>query len=149
MMNSCSEDIKYCQETLPKVSRTFAPTIRMLPGKLNLTVNVAYLLCRIADSIEDEPRLCIDDKVFLLNTYINIIKSGDRQSIKTLLNDFSQVANDSNDIDLVYNIERVLNVFYHFPKMVQKHIGRWVIEMSRGMIKFAQAPQRCLLLDQN
>ena len=43
-----SPDVDYCTQILSKVSRTFAPTIRMLPKRLYLPVTVAYLLCRIA-----------------------------------------------------------------------------------------------------
>ena len=48
---------------LPKVSRTFAPTIRMLPAGLNTIVTVAYLLCRIAG---DDVQLPIIVRRFLL-----------------------------------------------------------------------------------
>jgi farnesyl-diphosphate farnesyltransferase len=39
---------------LSAVSRTFALNIPVLPAPLDLVVSVAYLLCRIADTIEDE-----------------------------------------------------------------------------------------------
>ena len=40
---------------LPQVSRTFAPGIDVLPGPLADPVRLAYLLCRVADTIEDAP----------------------------------------------------------------------------------------------
>ena len=61
-MSPLDQNIEYCRSILPKVSRTFAPTIRMLPGQLNLTVMVAYLLCRIADTVEDEKSLTKREK---------------------------------------------------------------------------------------
>ncbi|MFU8831083.1 MAG: squalene/phytoene synthase family protein, partial [Wenzhouxiangella sp.] len=42
---------------LPGVSRTFALTIPCLPEPLKIAVTNAYLLCRIADTIEDDPTL--------------------------------------------------------------------------------------------
>ena len=42
---------------LPGVSRTFALTIPQLPEPLRVPVTNAYLLCRLADTIEDEPAL--------------------------------------------------------------------------------------------
>src|ERR1700740_3660463 len=51
---------------LPHVSRTFALTIPQLPVPLRIAVTNAYLLCRIADTIEDEPALSpADSRVFL------------------------------------------------------------------------------------
>ncbi|MBN8228413.1 squalene/phytoene synthase family protein [Corallococcus macrosporus] len=44
----------FCRTQLPRVSRTFALNIPLLPEPLDLAVTVAYLLCRIADTLEDE-----------------------------------------------------------------------------------------------
>jgi farnesyl-diphosphate farnesyltransferase len=46
--------IAFCREVLPLVSRTFALNIPVLPRPLDTAVMVAYLLCRIADTLEDE-----------------------------------------------------------------------------------------------
>ncbi len=45
--------IHYCREVLPRVSRTFALNIRLLRGELGEAVRVGYLLCRVADTLED------------------------------------------------------------------------------------------------
>jgi len=44
----------FCRAVLPQVSRTFALNIPVLPEPLDLAVTIAYLLCRIADTLEDE-----------------------------------------------------------------------------------------------
>ena len=54
-MDSASSDEVYQDQILPHVSRTFALTIPQLPPGLRTAVTSAYLLCRIADTIEDEP----------------------------------------------------------------------------------------------
>jgi len=46
-------DLAYCRWALPRVSRTFAINIRLLSGPVGDAVRVAYLLCRIADTLED------------------------------------------------------------------------------------------------
>jgi len=45
--------LRFCRAVLPSVSRTFALTIRVLPPGLRDSVTVAYLLCRMADHLED------------------------------------------------------------------------------------------------
>jgi farnesyl-diphosphate farnesyltransferase len=56
----------YQEQILPHVSRTFALTIPQLPMPLRTAVTNAYLLCRIADTIEDEPALsAAETRVFL------------------------------------------------------------------------------------
>ena len=44
----------YCRAVLPRVSRTFALNIRLLSGSMGEAVRIGYLLCRIADTIEDD-----------------------------------------------------------------------------------------------
>src|SRR5438270_5262330 len=56
-MASAISDAQYQDQVLPHVSRTFALTIPQLPEALRVPVTNAYLLCRIADTIEDEPAL--------------------------------------------------------------------------------------------
>jgi farnesyl-diphosphate farnesyltransferase len=56
-MNSDQADEVYQDQILPRVSRSFALTIPRLPLDLRTPVTNAYLLCRIADTIEDESAL--------------------------------------------------------------------------------------------
>ena len=51
---------------LPEVSRTFALGIRLLPPSLSFTVSIAYLICRIADTIEDNSALAVPVRRALL-----------------------------------------------------------------------------------
>src|SRR6266404_2288967 len=60
-MESGVSDETYQDHILPHVSRTFALTIPQLPPALRTPVTTAYLLCRIADTIEDEPTLPADE----------------------------------------------------------------------------------------
>ena len=53
---------QYCERALPRVSRTFALNIRILPQPLRAVVRQAYLLCRIADTVEDSPHLPAGDR---------------------------------------------------------------------------------------
>ena len=48
------DDLAYQARILPGVSRTFALTIPVLPEKLARVMTNAYLLCRLADTIEDD-----------------------------------------------------------------------------------------------
>ena len=57
------EAARFSVGILPEVSRTFAISIRFLPGTLGAAVNVAYLLCRIADTIEDDNQVAPSDQI--------------------------------------------------------------------------------------
>ena len=61
-MASSQDDLQYQIRILPGVSRTFAITIPVLPDSLAVVVSNAYLLCRIADTIEDDSALDQEQK---------------------------------------------------------------------------------------
>ena len=52
----------FIKDFIPKVSRTFALTISFLPRGLRDSVYTSYLLCRVADTLEDSPYLDSDEK---------------------------------------------------------------------------------------
>ncbi len=66
-------DEEYQHHILQGVSRTFALTIPQLPKDLCRVVGNAYLLCRIADTIEDEPALTASQKRELSLQFIKVV----------------------------------------------------------------------------
>ena len=89
---------------LPKVSRTFAPTIRMLPKKLYLPVTVAYLLCRIADTVEDDAHLNKELKQSLLQDYASYFTKGDPYYKDNFLRGIQKIPDHSTDVLLAKNL---------------------------------------------
>lgn len=131
--------IDYCLDALPRVSRTFAPTIKMLPEGLRLQVTVAYLLCRIADTVEDSEALDLQTKQSMLQTYAAIFTSSDEGTFEAFTKLVPALPRNSADDELVYNLDRVLSVYRSFTPTMQHYISKWVVEMSLGMHKYAQA----------
>src|ERR1700682_6307513 len=72
-MESGVSDEAYQDHILPHVSRTFALTIPQLPPALRTPVTTAYLLCRIADTIEDEPALPADETLGFLQRFCAVV----------------------------------------------------------------------------
>ena len=72
-MESASSDEVYQDQILPHVSRTFALTIPQLPPPLATPVTTAYLLCRIADTIEDEPALSPPETLSFLQQFSALV----------------------------------------------------------------------------
>ncbi|HID39090.1 MAG TPA: phytoene/squalene synthase family protein [Calditrichaeota bacterium] len=132
------QDTQYCLEVLPKVSRTFAPTIRLLPKGLEVPVTVAYLLCRIADTIEDSPYLSLQEKDRMLSLFSHLFLDNQFPEAP-FWNEVSAFKGNTADDELVRNARRIFAVFRTFSPILQKHIGKWVVEMSHGMQHFAQS----------
>ncbi len=131
-------DFQYCIEALPKVSRTFAPTIRLLPKGLDMPVTVAYLLFRIADTVEDSHHLAVNQKRAMLTVYARIFSADGETATEEFMQMIKILPRETDDEKLVYDLNKVLSVFYTFSPTVRQQIGKWVVEMSVGMKKYAQ-----------
>ena len=67
-------DTTFQDRILQGVSRTFALTIPTLPPPLYLAVANAYLLCRIADTIEDDAGFSVEQKLEYSQSFIYILR---------------------------------------------------------------------------
>jgi farnesyl-diphosphate farnesyltransferase len=127
-------DREFCRAILPKVSRTFALGIRLLPARLEHAVRTSYLLCRIADTIEDAPLLAADRRMRLLEQF--------RACLDTPATDCGALAAafatpHTPEETLVRECARVLRGFHALPAAERDAVRPWVQEMARGMAEFA------------
>ena len=132
------DDWTYCQETLPKVSRTFALNIKTLQGELHRSVLIAYLFCRTVDTIEDAAELDPKIKIKLLLEFSCLIENREYRlnHIDTWLDDCATVDGSTNDLELLRNIKRVLNVFDSLKSNYQDQVIPAVSKMAKGMAHF-------------
>ena len=132
-------DLAYQVEVLPGVSRTFALTIPELPDTLRDVVSNAYLLCRITDTIEDEPALSTAQKERFWRRFVDVVVGRDDAA------DFAQMlcaslssSTTASEHDLVANTPRVVRVTHGFRTAQRRSLERCVRIMSRGMAEFQQ-----------
>lgn len=123
----------FCYAMLPKVSRTFAICIRLLPRELEYPVLVAYLLCRIADTIEDSTRLTADAKVRLLARFRDGLNPNG-SALDPLVEAFAAPIRDEER--LAHHAPLVLAEFLALPAAQRDAIRPWVREMCDGMAEF-------------
>jgi farnesyl-diphosphate farnesyltransferase len=136
-MDSVNSDEVYQDEILPHVSRTFALTIPQLPSGLCTAVTTAYLLCRIADTIEDEPALSPPETLGFLQRFSAVLSG--QGDAKLLARDIEQRLSDRTlptERDLVSNMERVLGVMSRLNEPQRAAIRRCVQLMCSGMPRF-------------
>ncbi|HWA40802.1 MAG TPA: phytoene/squalene synthase family protein [Gemmatimonadales bacterium] len=125
---------QWVAETLPRVSRTFALTIRLLPSELEHPVAVAYLLCRIADTIEDSATLPAAEKSALLGEFRAAIGGGSPAGLARAF-----AAADTDDTRLARDAHLALAAFRRLHDRMQARIRPHVEEMCDGMAEFARA----------
>jgi farnesyl-diphosphate farnesyltransferase len=136
-MDSVSSDEVYQDQILPHVSRTFALTIPQLPPALSVPVTSAYLLCRIADTIEDEPALTAPETLAFLQRFSAVV--GGNGEPGALARDLERRLSDRTlptERDLVSNMDRVVRVTGNLGASQRAAIKRCVELMCYGMPRF-------------
>jgi 4,4'-diapophytoene synthase len=136
-MDSPDSDEAYQVRILPEVSRTFALTIPELPPALRGSVTSAYLLCRIADTIEDEPALSPEETLAYLQRFKAVV-SANADPVH-LANELSRRLSNqtlASERDLIENTDRVIRVTSRLDPTGRAAIARCVRLMCDGMPQF-------------
>jgi farnesyl-diphosphate farnesyltransferase len=136
MDSSCS-DQAYQDEILPHVSRTFALTIPQLPPALRLGVTNAYLMCRIADTIEDQTVSSAAVRLGLLHRFVAVLRG--REEASQLARDLVPRLAEHTlpaERELILNMDRIVRVSGELAPPQRLAIERCVAVMCEGMHKF-------------
>ena len=131
------------------VSRTFALTIPQLPLPLERAVGNGYLLCRIADTIEDDPGLDLNEKLAYFEMFLEILngKSNGKSNGKGSGNGHAEqfAASLHNDLsdrispaerELVKETPDILRLTQTLTEPQRQALVRCVTIMSDGMYRF-------------
>ena len=126
------------------MSRTFALNIPVLPAPLDLVVTVAYLLCRIADTLEDEARGQVSERAELFHTLGQLVKLEPgweeqaaefaRRAVTAL-----RTSAPSAEVRLVQGTPTVLEAMRGLPDWTHRHIAACLGEMTGGMAQVMAA----------
>ena len=150
---SVADDVRanlaFQTEILQGVSRTFALTIPQLPPPLKAVVGNAYLLCRIADTIEDAEELDGPTKQSLAGDFVDVVAgrmpgADFAQTFYALLDSRTPVP----ERELALNTARVVALTHSFNDCQRDALERCVAIMSRGMSEYQQAPSLAGLASQ-
>ncbi|MBB3104720.1 phytoene/squalene synthase family protein [Azomonas macrocytogenes] len=127
----------YQNAILPKVSRTFALTIPQLPPPLRRAVTNAYLLCRAADTIEDEPVFSAEEKRHYEIAFIDAVTGRiDPQCFAAELAPLLSQKTSEAERDLLSHLPLVLQVTQDLKPEQREAIVNCLKVMSHGMHDF-------------
>ncbi len=126
-------------QMLEKVSRSFALTIPQLPAALTQPVANAYLMCRIADTIEDDAGLSMGQKKEFFSAFIHVLagKASAEQFAETLYPLLSDTTLPAEH-ELIRHAPVAVRIFFGLNERQQTEIQRCVKTMSFGMLQFQQ-----------
>ena len=130
-------DDDFQSQMLTGVSRTFALTIPQLPAKLCRVVSNAYLLCRIVDTIEDEPGLSGARKNYFCQQFLktlNVPRNAEAFS-RQLCASLSRQTSPAEH-ELIRNLPHVIRITRSFSEPQREALQRCIRTMAKGMGQF-------------
>jgi farnesyl-diphosphate farnesyltransferase len=132
-------DWDYCEEILPKVSRTFALNIGRLKGETYRATLLGYLLFRIADTFEDS-RVPCPKKIEALHGFAQTFEGNkpleERLGLYESLVGRLLEDEGSPEAHLVKNGGRVLRCYFDLPAAYREIMDPRIVETAFGMAKF-------------
>ena len=131
-----AEDAAFQAEMLQGVARSFALTTAQLPPALRGAGANVYLLCRIADTIEDDPALSPAQKEAFSERWVEVVSGGG--SAAAFARDLGARLSAATAAErrLIADAERVVAINHRLRAPQRRAIERCVRIMTRGMVEF-------------
>ncbi|HEX5056890.1 MAG TPA: phytoene/squalene synthase family protein [Gammaproteobacteria bacterium] len=130
-------DKAFQQRLLQGVARSFALTIPQLPPELADTVANAYLLCRIADTLEDETAVRAGEKPALAKSLIDAV-AGRAPAQEFVGRFYPRLGVDRlpAEKELIAQTARVIGITHGFSPSQRARLERCVRIMIKGMVYY-------------
>jgi farnesyl-diphosphate farnesyltransferase len=131
-------DLEWCYDAVHGVSRTFSITIDRLEEPMSRHICVGYLLCRIADTIEDAGHIPPAAQTELLATYDRLLDPNADGSVSAFMDDVEPWIPEerTDDWDVVAETPRVLQTFESLEEEPREIMREPVRELVDGMAMF-------------
>jgi len=133
------EAMDYVRHWLPRVSRSFAPSIARLDEPLELAVGIAYLLCRVVDTIEDAQHLSWKDRCELFARFERALEGEADDFVALARSSFE----DGDDDDQALTCASADLFLYHsqLSCLERGAMNPSIHEMAAGMEVYARRRQ--------
>jgi len=131
---------EYQRRMLPFVSRTFALTIPQLPSPLDDIVTNAYLLCRIADTVEDDPGLTAVDKSRAHEEFLAVLRGeSDARAFGRRIGAALSAKTSPHERELIHRSGRVIAYTQSLDNETRDALLRCVAIMCEGMSEYQRS----------
>jgi phytoene/squalene synthetase len=126
---------RFLWHMLPHAARTFSLAIAVLPPRLGRSVGVAYLCCRILDTVEDLARDPVE-RERLFGDVVDLVREG--RPMPELSAPWVQDARDRAHLVLVRRSDLVAKLLGSLPGGTRDRIAGLVERMAGGMKRAAR-----------
>jgi farnesyl-diphosphate farnesyltransferase len=135
-------DIDWCHEAVQGVSRTFALTVDVLDEPMSSYICVGYLVCRIADTIEDADEIPPAEQARILRLYDAALDPDDGTTAEEFVASVEPYlppeGDRSDDWSVVANAPRIVDTFEGLPHDVREAVTPPARELVQGMAMFVE-----------
>jgi farnesyl-diphosphate farnesyltransferase len=135
-------DLQWCHDSVHGVSRTFALTVDVLEEPMSSYICLGYLVCRIADTVEDASHIPPAEQAELLRTYDAVLDPADDTDAEAFVAAVGPFLPDeeamTDDWAVVRDSPRVIGTFLELPPDVQRAVVPPARELVQGMAEFVE-----------
>lgn len=124
------------RDLLRITSRTFALGIERLPRILCDAATVAYLLLRVSDYLEDNEEMAADEKIVLLNLWVNVLRG--EAGVEQISSRVVDVDVSNPDAIVTQHAREILLHLRSLPYDAQEIIIQHVISSTQGMARWTK-----------
>jgi farnesyl-diphosphate farnesyltransferase len=132
-VDTSDPDVKFCDDMLVKVSRSFCAVIRQLPKGLCADIMIFYLALRALDTIEDDMEAFKGKEHVKIDLLNNFYKTG-----LVTPNWSMDGVGEADEKVLLQNYHHCVNVFNKLSTNNQNIIADITKRMGQGMAKFVE-----------
>jgi farnesyl-diphosphate farnesyltransferase len=121
-------------QLLPRVSRSFYLSLRVLPHNLRQPIGLAYLFCRAADTIADTLLLPRDSRLAYLKQYRAAFAEAGPSVFSTLQQQLSKQQQQPAERELLSRLDECFALLAAVEQQDQHHIRELVLTLTQGML---------------
>jgi farnesyl-diphosphate farnesyltransferase len=130
-VNSVSHDL--LSQILPRVSRSFYLSLRVLPKSVRRPIGLAYLFCRAADTIADTALLPPSARLTYLEQYRATFREGGGSDVAALRQALSSPQQNPAERELLVRLEDCFALLHDLPIEDRRAITELVLTLTQGM----------------
>lgn len=135
-------DLEWCHKSVQGVSRTFALTVDVLDEPMASHICIGYLLCRVADTVEDASNVPPEAQADILRTYDAALDPDGETDVEAFTDAVAPYlppeAEMNDDWRVVAEAPRVVRTFEALPTDVREAVTPPVRELVQGMVMFVE-----------
>ena len=124
---------QFLSDILPRVSRSFSLSLRILPANVRQSLGLAYLFCRAADTIADTALLPLAQRQTQLNQYSLAFAAGDLSTVPLVQQQLSEQQHDPAERELLRQLGTCFYLLSGLPRDDQQRIRELVLTLIQGM----------------